>query len=76
MLRKGWTMRLDHDFFFCRIVRHQQTRDGDWRGMLRFRKQTKKAYEEMEDDEELGGTYSVFIVYVLPLGIYCVFLTV
>lgn len=45
-------MRLDHDFFCVDSL--DTGKPGRWRGMLRFRKQTKKTDEEMEDDEELG----------------------
>jgi callose synthase len=48
----GWPMRPEHDFF-C-VESSETSKPGRWRGMLRFRKQTKKTDEEIEDDEELG----------------------
>lgn len=50
-------MRLDHDFF-C-VESSETSKPGRWREMLRFRKQTKKTDEEMEDDEELGVYFPV-----------------
>lgn len=53
----GWPMRPEHDFFCVESL--DTSKPGRWRGMLRFRKQTKKTDEEMEDDEELGVHISV-----------------
>ncbi|XP_019101818.1 PREDICTED: putative callose synthase 8 isoform X3 [Camelina sativa] len=62
----GWPMRVNqgdgeecfdgqcqHDFF-C-VESSDTSKTERWRGMLRFRKQTKKTDEEIEDAEELGG---------------------
>ncbi|KAL0743640.1 hypothetical protein Bca4012_085153 [Brassica carinata] len=48
----GWPMRPEHDFFCVEPL--DTSKPGRWREKLRFRKQTKKTDEEMEDDEELG----------------------
>lgn len=44
--------QFQHDFF-C-VESSDTSKPGRWREMLRFRKQTKKTDEEIEDDEELG----------------------
>ncbi|RID63686.1 hypothetical protein BRARA_E02670 [Brassica rapa] len=48
----GWPMRSEHDFFCVEPLDTSKPRR--WREKLRFRRQTKKTDEEMEDDEELG----------------------
>lgn len=45
-------MRSEHDFFCVEPLDTSKPRR--WREKLRFRRQTKKTDEEMEDDEELG----------------------
>lgn len=45
-------MRSEHDFFCVEPLDTSKPRR--WREKIRFRRQTKKTDEEMEDDEELG----------------------